>query len=73
MRLDARRGFGLGPKLPALHDRLVAQLSVPRGLGGILGEVHATAQAGARRLAGALQDPVSAGWDDGGPGAVRRG
>jgi DNA-binding IclR family transcriptional regulator len=28
---------------------------------------------GARRLSAALQDPVSTGWDDGGPGAVRRG
>src|ERR687897_587029 len=32
VRLEASRGFGLGPKLPALHDRLVAQLPVPRGL-----------------------------------------
>jgi IclR family acetate operon transcriptional repressor len=28
---------------------------------------------GSRRLAAALQDPVSTGWDDGGPGVVRRG
>jgi IclR family transcriptional regulator, acetate operon repressor len=28
---------------------------------------------GARRLTVALRDPVSTGWDDGGPGAVRRG
>jgi IclR family transcriptional regulator, acetate operon repressor len=47
VRLEASRGFGLGPKLPALHDRLVAQLPVPRGLGAILRDVHATAGAGA--------------------------
>lgn len=64
VRLDAARGFGLGPKLPALHDRLVAQLPVPRGLGGILGEVHATAQAGALYAAFRDDDVVVVAHDD---------
>lgn len=64
VRLDASRGFGLGPKLPALHDRLVAQLPVPRGLGGILGEVHGTAGAGAMYAAFRDDDVVVVGHDD---------
>jgi IclR family acetate operon transcriptional repressor len=46
VRLEEHRGFGLGPKLPVLHDRLVAQLPVPRGLGRILRSVHRAAGAG---------------------------
>ena len=64
VRLEASRGFGLGPKLPALHDRLVAQLPVPRGLGGILGEVHSTAQAGALYAAFRDGDVVVVAHDD---------
>jgi len=64
VRLESRRGFGLGPKLPALHDRLVAQLPVPRGLGGILGEVHSTAQAGALYAAFRDGDVVVVAHDD---------
>ncbi|GAA4918733.1 IclR family transcriptional regulator [Actinomycetospora succinea] len=64
VRLEATRGFGLGPKLPALHDRLVAQLPVPRGLGGILGEVHGHAGAGALYAAFRDDDVVVVGHDD---------
>ncbi|MDD7966250.1 IclR family transcriptional regulator [Actinomycetospora lemnae] len=64
VRLEASRGFGLGPKLPALHDRLVAQLPVPRGLGGILGEVHGTAGAGALYAAFRDDDVVVVAHDD---------
>ncbi|MEJ2863237.1 IclR family transcriptional regulator [Actinomycetospora flava] len=64
VRLEEPRGFGLGPKLPALHDRLVAQLPVPRGLGGILGEVHGHAGAGALYAAFRDDDVVVVGHDD---------
>ncbi|WP_433784811.1 IclR family transcriptional regulator [Actinomycetospora sp. CA-101289] len=64
VRLDALRGFGLGPKLPALHDRLVAQLPVPRGLGAILRDVHASAGAGALYAAYRDDDVVVVAHDD---------
>lgn len=64
VRLEASRGFGLGPKLPALHDRLVAQLPVPRGLGAILRDVHATAGAGALYAAFRDDDVVVVAHDD---------
>jgi len=64
VRLEASRGFGLGPKLPALHDRLVAQLPVPRGLGAILREVHAAAGAGALYAAFRDDDVVVVAHDD---------
>jgi IclR family transcriptional regulator, acetate operon repressor len=64
VRLEASRGFGLGPKLPALHDRLVAQLPVPRGLGAILRDVHATAGAGALYAAFRDDDVVGVAHDD---------
>jgi IclR family acetate operon transcriptional repressor len=64
VRLETSRGFGLGPKLPALHDRLVAQLPVPRGLGAILRDVHATAGAGALYAAFRDDDVVVVAHDD---------
>jgi IclR family transcriptional regulator, acetate operon repressor len=55
----------------------VAVPVVPAGGPGSLGDrrprLERAVRDGARRLARALCDPVSTGWDDGGPGAVRRG
>jgi hypothetical protein len=45
VRLEPARGFGLGPKLPALNDRLRAQLPIPPGLGATLRRVGAVAVA----------------------------
>lgn len=64
VRLDELRGFGLGPKLPALHDRLVAQLPVPRGLGEILRAVHTGAGAAALYAAFRDDDVVVVASDD---------
>jgi IclR family transcriptional regulator, acetate operon repressor len=64
VRLEDLRGFGLGPKLPALHDRLVAQLPVPRGLGEILRTVHLAAGAGALYAAFRDDDVVVVASDD---------
>lgn len=54
VRLEPSRGFGLGPKLPALHDRLRAQLPIPRGLGAALRRAHT--DAGAAVLYAAYRD-----------------
>ncbi|NMO90171.1 IclR family transcriptional regulator [Actinomycetospora sp. TBRC 11914] len=54
VRLEPARGFGLGPKLPALNDRLRAQLPIPPGLGATLRRAHATA--GAAVLYAAYRD-----------------
>ncbi len=54
VRLEPARGFGLGPKLPALNDRLRSQLPIPPGLGATLREAHALA--GAAVLYAAFRD-----------------
>ncbi|MEJ2870292.1 IclR family transcriptional regulator C-terminal domain-containing protein [Actinomycetospora sp. OC33-EN08] len=54
VRLEPARGFGLGPKLPALNDRLRSQLPIPPGLGATLREAHA--MAGAAVLYAAFRD-----------------
>src|SRR6195952_1634154 len=46
VRLESSRGFGLGPKLPALNDRLRAQLPIPPGLGAALRQADARAGGG---------------------------
>ncbi|WP_285652533.1 IclR family transcriptional regulator C-terminal domain-containing protein [Actinomycetospora sp. NBRC 106375] len=64
VRLETSRGFGLGPKVPALQDRLVAQLAVPRGLGRILRSVHRAAEAGTLYTAFRGEDVVVVAHDD---------
>ena len=64
VRLESPRGFGLGPKLPALHDRLLSQLTVPRGLGRILRNVHRAAAAGTLYAAFRDDDVVVVAHDD---------
>ena len=54
VRLEPARGFGLGPKLPSLNDRLRSQLPIPPGLGATLREAHT--MAGAAVLYAAFRD-----------------
>lgn len=54
VRLEPARGFGLGPKLPALNDRLRSQLPIPPGLGATLREAHT--MAGAAVIYAAFRD-----------------
>jgi IclR family transcriptional regulator, acetate operon repressor len=64
VRLEAPRGFGLGPKLPALHDRLRSQLPIPPGLGGTLRRAHAVAGAAVLYAAYRDADVVVVATDD---------
>jgi IclR family acetate operon transcriptional repressor len=64
VRLEPSRGFGLGPKLPALNDRLRAQLLIPPGLGATLRRAHATAGAGVLYAAYRDADVVVVAIDD---------
>jgi IclR family transcriptional regulator, acetate operon repressor len=64
VRLEPSRGFGLGPKLPALNDRLRAQLPIPPGLGATLRGAHATAGAGVLYAAYRDADVVVVAVDD---------
>jgi DNA-binding IclR family transcriptional regulator len=64
VRLQPSRGFGLGPKLPALNDRLRAQLPIPPGLGATLRRAHATAGAGVLYAAYRDADVVVVAVDD---------
>jgi IclR family transcriptional regulator, acetate operon repressor len=64
VRLEPARGFGLGPKLPALNDRLRAQLPIPPGVGATLHRAHATAGAGVLYAAYRDADVVVVAVDD---------
>ncbi len=64
VRLEPARGFGLGPKLPALNDRLRAQLPIPPGLGATLRRAHAMAGAGVLYAAYRDADVVVVAVDD---------
>jgi IclR family acetate operon transcriptional repressor len=64
VRLEPSRGFGLGPKLPALNDRLRAQLPIPPGLGATLRQAHARAGAGVLYAAFRDADVVVVAVDD---------
>jgi IclR family transcriptional regulator, acetate operon repressor len=64
VRLEPSRGFGLGPKLPALNDRLRAQLPIPPGLGATLRQAHAIAGAGVLYAAYRDADVVVVAVDD---------